>query len=109
MPRSGKYLDDLGLERVWSKINSLLESAVSALEILIGNKQDQLTWDDTPTEDSENPVTSDGIYNKVQELESNLEEFSEAVRQEFDNIQSSNVNVVGLTANEVESIWNSVS
>ena len=41
--------------------NSLM-SAYSGLESDLNGKQDELTFDNTPTEDSDNPVTSDGIY-----------------------------------------------
>jgi hypothetical protein len=31
----------------------------------LGNKQDELTFDDTPTEDSNNPVTSGGLFHAI--------------------------------------------
>lgn len=56
-----KYLDKVGVEGIWSKITSLLESVVETLTGLISQKQDTLTFDSTPTADSTNPVTSGGI------------------------------------------------
>lgn len=56
-----KYLDKVGVEGIWSKITSLLESAVETLTGLISQKQDALTFDSTPTANSSNPVTSGGI------------------------------------------------
>lgn len=56
-----KYLDKVGVEGIWSKITSLLESVVETLTGLISQKQDALTFDSTPTANSSNPVTSGGI------------------------------------------------
>lgn len=56
-----KYLDKVGVEGIWSKITSLLESVVETLTGLISQKQDALTFDSTPTANSTNPVTSGGI------------------------------------------------
>lgn len=39
-----------------------LKYAVAKLKTLISAKQDKLTFDSTPTSCSSNPVTSDGIY-----------------------------------------------
>ena len=39
-----------------------VQSAVSELKNTINGKQDALTFDNTPTEDSTNPVTSGGLY-----------------------------------------------
>lgn len=36
----------------------------------LANKQDKLTFDDTPTEDSENPVTSGGLYSLLEPVAS---------------------------------------
>lgn len=41
------------------------EDIDNALSTKINNKQDQLTFDTTPTADSTNPVTSDGIYKAI--------------------------------------------
>ena len=40
-------------------INSEVDAALEALD---ANKQDNLTFDQTPTESSTNPVTSGGVY-----------------------------------------------
>lgn len=39
-----------------------LKYAVTKLKALISAKQDRLSFDSTPTSGSSNPVTSDGIY-----------------------------------------------
>ena len=39
-----------------------LKYAVTKLKALISAKQDRLSFDSTPTSGSNNPVTSDGIY-----------------------------------------------
>ncbi len=39
----------------------------------LGNKQDSLIFDDTPTEGSSNPVTSGGIYTELEEIQDRLE------------------------------------
>lgn len=44
-----------------------VEDTEDDLETTIQNKQDILTFDNTPTENSDNPVTSDGVYNALQE------------------------------------------
>ena len=44
-----------------------VEDTEDGLETAIQNKQDTLTFDNTPTENSDNPVTSDGIYDALQE------------------------------------------
>lgn len=44
-----------------------VDNKVEANKSLIDTKQDTLTFDTTPTEGSENPVTSGGIYNYVAE------------------------------------------
>lgn len=49
-----KFLDADGLSYVIKRIKAL-----------IGAKQDKLTFDDRPTAGSANPVTSDGIYQAV--------------------------------------------
>ena len=43
-------------------VGGVLVSIVSALQQLLDDKQDALTFDDTPTDGSTNPVTSDGIF-----------------------------------------------
>lgn len=44
-----------------------VEDTEDDLETTIQNKQDTLTFDNTPTENSDNPVTSDGVYDALQE------------------------------------------
>ena len=42
-----------------------IDAAIAALQDLVASKQEVLTFDDTPTESSENPVTSGGIKSYV--------------------------------------------
>ena len=51
---AAKFLDAAGLRYVITKIKALSN-----------DKQDKLTFDTTPTSGSSNPVTSDGIYQAV--------------------------------------------
>ena len=85
------------------RLDELLEE-IRALQAMLDAKQDELTWDRSPEEDSRNPVTSDGIYQRFQRLENEIEEFAEAVREELNSISGS----VFLTASEVEDIWDSI-
>ena len=50
-------------------VGGVLVSIVSALQMLLDDKQDELTFDTTPTADSPNPVTSDGIYQALQAID----------------------------------------
>ena len=45
-----------------------LNSTNSQIESLSNSKQDKLTFDDTPTENSQNPVTSMGVYTALQNI-----------------------------------------
>ncbi len=44
------------------------------IEELIAEKQDALTFDNEPTEDSVNPVTSDGIYTAIESVQNALDD-----------------------------------
>ena len=44
----------------------------TAMDALLAQKQDKLTFDLTPTNNSQNPVTSDGIYDAIQSAVSGL-------------------------------------
>lgn len=50
-------------------VGGVLVSIVSALQMLLDDKQDELTFDTAPTADSPNPVTSDGIYQALQAID----------------------------------------
>ena len=52
----------------WTAINNLDNELTAS----IGTKQDALTFDNAPTINSGNPVTSDGIYRALQEKQSTL-------------------------------------
>lgn len=47
------------------------------VESALGEKQDTLTFDDTPTENSANPVTSGGVYNSQEEQNTLIAELQE--------------------------------
>lgn len=47
---------------------SAIHSKDAAQDATIATKQDQLTFDSTPTEDSANPVTSDGIFKSLADV-----------------------------------------
>ena len=51
-----------------------VSSAIGKLEKGLDTKQDALTFDTTPTQDSTNPVTSGGIYNVIGDINTVLEE-----------------------------------
>lgn len=44
----------------------ILDGVLKALQDEVDAKQDELTFDDAPTAESTNPVTSDGIYKALQ-------------------------------------------
>lgn len=46
-----------------NRVGGLFNDVVDKLESLDNGKQDNLTFDNVPTRNSSNPVTSDGIYN----------------------------------------------
>lgn len=59
MPNS--FLDRTGLAYLWGKITTL-----------VGGKQDTLTFDNTPTANSTNPVTSGGVKAYVDSSQGSL-------------------------------------
>lgn len=50
----------------------IAQSAVTGLTTALENKQDKLTWDDTPKASSSNPVKSSGIYSELTKKQDNL-------------------------------------
>ena len=50
-------------------VGGVLVAIVTALQMLLDDNQDALTFDTTPTADSPNPVTSDGIYQALQAID----------------------------------------
>lgn len=50
-------------------VGGVLVAIVTALQMLLDDKQDELTFDTAPTADSQNPVTSDGIYQALQAID----------------------------------------
>lgn len=50
-------------------VGGVLVAIVTALQMLLDDKQDSLTFDTTPTADSPNPVTSDGIHQALQAID----------------------------------------
>lgn len=62
-----KNYDDTQIKTDITNINSVLETKASTTDLENGlkTKQDKLTFDTTPTANSSNPVTSDGIKNEL--------------------------------------------
>ena len=50
-------------------VGGVLVGIVTALQMLLDDKQDELTFDTAPTANSQNPVTSDGIYQALQAID----------------------------------------
>ena len=69
-----------------------LENTISTLatKTEVANKQDKLTFDDTPTMDSQNPVTSDGIKKAIDVVSTEIPEVDSTVSQSSQNPVSSN-------------------
>lgn len=78
----------------------------SQVDDMLGNKQDELTFDNAPTQSSANPVTSDGIYTALERkvdaetgkgLSTN--DFSDEYKQKVDDFKDTGVgeNVEGTT------------
>lgn len=72
LPTLPQNLSDLGEDSTSIHVSQTQAAAWSA-------KQDALTFDDAPTEDSTNPVTSDGIYDALQDVR----EIAEGKRQTY--------------------------
>ena len=64
------WKDKVGTSDIAS--GGIAQSAVTGLETALSQKQPMLTWDDVPVENSDNPVKSGGIYNKLAEKQPNL-------------------------------------
>lgn len=58
---------------------AFVNSAVGRVSDEIEQKQDKLTFDSTPTDDSTNPVTSGGVYDAIGELREDLDDVTDAV------------------------------
>lgn len=50
----------------------IAQSAVTGLVTALENKEPKLTWDNTPTEDSQNPVKSGGVYSELVKKQNTL-------------------------------------
>ena len=66
------FLDNTGLTLVLNKIMAI-----------VGKKQDELTFDKTPTAGSSNPVTSGGVYTAIANISSGGGGSGEAVQEIF--------------------------
>lgn len=78
-PSPGKVLQwnsaGTGLENSaynWAEMQEALDNLATA----VASKQDVLTFDNTPTQNSSNPVTSDGIYQVVGDIADALDEIN---------------------------------
>lgn len=56
----------------WAKYEFATQVDISSLQEQIDLKQDKLTFDNTPTQDSTNPVTSGGVYTSVSGLDGRI-------------------------------------
>lgn len=61
---------------VTSKVSELTEAISQDLEELDNAKQDALTFDTTPTEGSNNPVTSGGVAKAIGDINTILDEIN---------------------------------
>ena len=62
-----------------------VEDSDGDLETAIQNKQDTLTFDNTPTENSDNPVTSDGVYDALKQKADKVVNANSGNFASFDN------------------------
>ena len=63
-----QYMDNFESAAIWGHIVGDLSDQTD-LKDALDSKQDILTFDDAPTEGSSNPVTSDGIYETINNLD----------------------------------------
>lgn len=63
---NGNIIEDITASGV---VVDSTESLTETLKNIEDNKQDELTFDDTPTSGSTNPVTSDGVYQALQNVD----------------------------------------
>ena len=69
-----EYTGDTALSntsKMWVQ-NKVVTAAITALELALQGKQATLTFDDAPTQGSNNPVKSGGIYTSVKNLDDNI-------------------------------------
>jgi len=99
--------DDVGLGNV-DNTSDLDKPVSTATQAALDLKQDVLTFDDAPTDGSNNPVKSNGIYDALQTLEAEIDtkvdaeegkglssnDFTDALKAKLDSIEpSGEVNV----------------
>ena len=75
-------------------VSTNVQNAIDELDNDVSGKQDRLTFDTAPTASSTNPVTSDGVYHAIENVES-------LIPTEASEISYSNT-VSGLTATDVQ-------
>lgn len=63
--KKGDYT--LNVDELGDELNNYITK--NETETLLQGKQDVLTFDDVPTEGSNNPVTSDGLYKTIDDSE----------------------------------------
>ena len=69
-----EYTGDTALSNtseMWVQ-NKVVTAAITALELALQGKQATLTFDDAPTQGSNNPVKSGGVYTSVKTLDDNI-------------------------------------
>lgn len=87
-----------------------IDAIVRELKDSIEEKQDLLTFDSVPTANSTNPVTSGGLYLRLNELEEMIRMHGGVTMEDVVNQieEFAEVQMDALTANEVWAIWNSI-
>ena len=62
-----KYLEDKNGTKFVpvTSTSAVRDEDGNSLDTLLGNKQDTLTFDNTPTKNSTNPITSNGVYDTI--------------------------------------------
>ena len=88
-----------------SKTNKLVDR--DSLNIDLGNKQDNLTFDDAPTAGSDNPVKSKGIYSAIKTVSDNVSDIENCIP---DGASSSNkLATIGIVTQGLGNKQNTIS
>ena len=80
------------------------QAADDALSLRIDSKQDALTFDDAPVQNSQNPVKSGGIKNAIDQIDKSikaLEATKQALLGSGDHLRLANDKVEGLTVRKL--------
>lgn len=91
-----KFLDAAGLKY-----------AVSKIKALIAAKQDKLTFDNTPTSGSTNPVTSGGVYDAINNVTLSVKPY--AWSSTWIEVPTEDLYIGGTEPTDKNTIWLEVS